>query len=90
MSVNDKLIRTRFVVDSGNPHITVDTSVCSECLEGACLIVCPGQCFEKEQKKLTFSWENCIECGSCRVVCPRDAISWNYPRGGFGVCFRFG
>lgn len=90
MSVNEKLIKTRFVVDSGTPHITVDTSVCADCLEGPCLVVCPGQCFEKEQEKLTFSWENCIECGSCRLVCPKDAITWEYPRGGFGVCFRYG
>jgi len=89
MSVNDKLIKTRFVVDSGTPHITVDTSGCTGC-QGPCLVVCPGQCFEREQGRLTFSWENCIECGSCRLVCSKDAITWDYPRGGFGVCFRHG
>ena len=90
MSVNDKLLKTRFVVDSGLPHITVDTSVCGQCPEGPCLIVCPAQCFQREEQKLIFSWESCVECGSCRIVCSRDAVSWSYPRGGFGVCFRFG
>lgn len=90
MSVNDKLLRTRFVVDSGSPHISIDMSMCAECLGEPCLIVCPVQCYQKEQRKLTFSWENCVECGSCRLVCPKGAITWNYPRGGFGVCFRYG
>lgn len=90
MSVNDKLLKTRFVVDSGNPHISVDTSLCDSCQDSACLVVCPGRCFEREQERLAFSWENCVECGSCRVVCSRKAVSWEYPRGGFGVCFRYG
>ncbi len=90
MSINDKLLRTRFVVDSGTPHITVDSSLCAKCPGGPCITVCPVQCYQKEKQKLTFSWENCIECGSCRIVCPAGAVSWNYPRGGFGVCFRYG
>lgn len=90
MSANDKLLRTRFVVDSGTPHISVDTSLCAECVEEACVTVCPVQCYQKENEKLIFSWENCAECGSCRVVCCKGAVTWEYPRGGFGVCFRFG
>lgn len=90
MSVNDKLLRTRFVVDPGNPHILVDTQACEGCVDEPCLIVCPVQCYQKERDKLIFSWENCVECGSCRIVCPGGAVTWNYPRGGYGVCFRFG
>jgi ferredoxin like protein len=90
MSVNDKLLRTRFVVDSGRPHITVDSSACATCASGPCLTVCPVQCFQRERERLVFSYENCVECGSCRIVCPKDAVSWDYPRGGFGVCYRFG
>jgi ferredoxin like protein len=90
MSVNDKLLRTRFLVDSGTPHISVNAALCANCLGEPCLTVCPAQCYVKEKQKLTVSWENCVECGSCRVVCPTGAIAWNYPRGGFGVCFRYG
>jgi ferredoxin like protein len=90
MSINDKLLRTRFIVDAGSPHIKVDTAKCAGCAGEACLTVCPVECYRKEQQKLTFSWENCVECGSCRIICPNGAVSWNYPRGGFGVCFRYG
>lgn len=90
MSMDERLLKTRFLVDPGNSHITLDSSLCSECLDAPCLTVCPTQCYIKEKEKLTFNWENCVECGSCRLVCPRGSITWNYPRGGFGVCYRFG
>ncbi|WP_243678951.1 4Fe-4S dicluster domain-containing protein [Vulcanisaeta distributa] len=32
----------------------------------------------------------CLECGTCRVVCPENNIEWNYPKSGFGVQYRFG
>jgi ferredoxin like protein len=90
MSIDEKLLKTRFIIDSGNPHITLDAERCGECPDEPCLIVCPTQCYKKEKEKLLFSWENCIECGSCRIVCPLGSITWNYPRGGFGVCYRYG
>ena len=90
MSMDERLLKTRFFVDSGNPHITVSTDLCFDCLEAPCLSVCPAQCYMREGERLLFNWENCVECGSCRLVCPKGAISWNYPRGGFGVCYRYG
>lgn len=90
MSINDKLIRTRFVVDAGTPHISVDSTLCAQCLEKACLITCPVQCYTQEPHGVAFSWENCVECGTCRIICSKNAVTWNYPRGGCGVCFRYG
>ncbi|MCG2879366.1 ferredoxin family protein, partial [Obesumbacterium proteus] len=31
------------------------------------------------------------ECGTCRILC-RDSVldEWNYPRGTFGVEYRYG
>ena len=68
----------------------VNTEICEGCVTKPCVIVCPVQCYQKEKNKLIFSWENCVECGSCRIVCSEGAITWNFPRGGYGVCFRFG
>jgi len=90
MTIEDKLLSTRFVVDSQNPHITLNTLLCATCREAPCINVCPAQCYRREEERMVFSWENCLECGSCRVVCVADAIEWNYPRGGVGVCYRFG
>jgi len=90
MTVEEKLLKTRFVIDPGRPHITVDASLCLSCRDEPCVYVCPAQCYQKEREQLVFNWENCVECGSCRIVCPAGAITWDYPRGGFGVCYRFG
>lgn len=90
MSVEEKLLRTRFVVDHERPHILVKDELCLDCHRLSCINICPAQCYRKEGPNVRVSWENCVECGSCRLVCPRGAISWDYPRGGFGVCYRYG
>ena len=36
-----------------------------------------------------LSTEACVECGTCRVVCPHGSIEWNYPRSGMGIWYRF-
>ena len=33
-------------------------------------------------------YETCLECGACPIICDRGSITWSYPRGGYGVCFR--
>ena len=32
----------------------------------------------------------CLECGTCLAVAAPGALTWHYPRGGFGVQFREG
>ena len=89
MIIEDKLYQTRYNTDT-TPHIRVDTSLCEDCSEMPCLFICPVQAYKLQDGKLNFQWEGCVECGACRIVCPSDAIVWSYPRGGFGVCFRYG
>ncbi|MFX1514464.1 MAG: ferredoxin family protein, partial [Promethearchaeota archaeon] len=55
-----------------------------------CVTACPAGCFKLQDEKLVFTYEDCIECGTCRIICPRSMIEWNYPRGTFGVSFRYG
>lgn len=89
LNVEDKLSRVRFNVDAA-PHIVVALSICKTCQNRPCLYVCPVKNYTIEDKKFVFSWQGCLECGACRVVCPNKAVEWQYPRGGFGVCFRYG
>ena len=89
VNIDDKLTRVRFNMDK-EPHIRVDTQICSTCVDKPCLYVCPVQNYILTDDKLVFSWQGCMECGACRIVCPLEAIDWSFPRGGFGVCFRFG
>jgi ferredoxin like protein len=37
-----------------------------------------------------FSYEGCLECGTCRMVCSFHAVNWSYPKQGNGVLYRFG
>ncbi|MEK6545549.1 MAG: ferredoxin family protein, partial [Nitrospinota bacterium] len=32
--------------------------------------------------------EGCLECGTCRIAC--EFIEWRNPKGGYGVCYRYG
>ena len=89
MAIEDKLSTTRFNVDD-QPHIRVDTRVCEACVSKPCLYVCPVQNYVLRDDKLIFSWQGCLECGACRIVCKSSAIDWAYPKGGFGVCLRYG
>ncbi|MGA9549556.1 MAG: ferredoxin family protein, partial [Rhodomicrobium sp.] len=35
--------------------------------------------------------DGCLECGTYRVLGePTGEIEWSYPRGGYGVLFKFG
>ncbi len=89
MALEDKLTTIRFNVDA-EPHIRVNTEICETCPEQTCLYVCPVQNYVLEEGKLVFSWQGCLECGACRIACTREAIDWAYPRGGFGICLRYG
>jgi len=89
LSIEERLSLNVFNVDKES-HIVVDTSKCKTCEIKPCLYVCPADLYKLEEGEIVFNHEGCLECGSCRVVCPQGAIQWNYPRGGFGVQFRYG
>lgn len=90
MNIEDKLFYTRFNVDRENPHIKLNREVCEGCEDRVCLYICPAENYQLLGDEILFSWESCMECGTCRIVCSKGALSWDYPRGGFGVCFRYG
>ena len=70
-------------------HIKVDTSKCRNCRLKPCIRLCPAECYSMIDDKILFSYEGCIECGICRIVCPEEAIVWRYPVSGRGIHFRF-
>lgn len=89
LSFEDLLSRNKYTV-SEEPHIKVNTKICDTCPHHACVMGCPCGCYVVEEGRLVFSYEGCLECGTCRVICDRGAVDWNYPPGGFGVQYRFG
>jgi ferredoxin like protein len=86
--IADKLGLVRFIIDS-EPHIRINKDICAQCQDRLCVRVCPAECFTLEGKEIMFSHQTCLECGACRISCQNGALDWNYPKGGFGVCFRF-
>jgi ferredoxin like protein len=87
--LEDKLGTLRYNFDK-EPHIFVNSEICKTCKLKPCILACPAGCFKTEDGKLIFQYEDCIECGTCKKVCPKGAVDWNYPRGTFGVSFTYG
>ncbi len=75
---------------SDEPHIKIDSEKCKKCDRKPCLYLCPAGCYTLMEDKVVFSYEGCLECGTCRVVCPLEAIEWDYPVGGMGIRYRYG
>ena len=91
LSVDDKLATVKIKIDK-DAHITVKKERCQECPTRPCLVICTAENYKWDEKRdeLVFNYEGCLECGACRIICPRDAIEWSYPKGGYGVKYRFG
>jgi ferredoxin like protein len=94
VKVEEKLFQNRYKVDSGRPHITIkNQEVCaSECKSQQCVVCCPAGCYTLESGgQIQLTTDGCLECGTCRVICTEHRnVDWEYPRGGYGILFKFG
>ncbi|MBP2444269.1 ferredoxin family protein [Rhizobium leguminosarum] len=90
--VEDKLYQNRYLVDPCRPHISVRKHVFPSPNLLALTQVCPAKCYQlNDRGQVTIVTDGCLECGTCWVLCGATGeISWKYPRGGFGVLFKFG
>jgi len=92
MRVDEKLTRNAFKPDTES-HILIDAEVCkARCTERYCMRVCPASLYEwnEEADRMVVEHAGCLECGTCLVACTHGALSWHYPRGGYGVQYRYG
>jgi ferredoxin like protein len=80
---------TRFDKDD-QPHIVLNKEICRSCEHRACIQACPAKCYTWAEavQRIDVVYENCLECGTCLVICEKKAVDWSYPRGGFGVHYR--
>lgn len=91
MKIEDKLFCDRFIVDNKSHLRVKNQNDCKDCEMKQCTTVCPSHVYTWDGEKILVSFEDCLECGTCRVVCQEfNNIEWEYPRGGFGVQFKFG
>ncbi|MDQ6950325.1 MAG: ferredoxin family protein [Mariprofundales bacterium] len=59
----------------------VVTKLCEDCVDSACVAVCPVDCFYQPKEPggkyanmLMISPEECIDCAVCEPECPWEAI----------------
>jgi ferredoxin like protein len=98
VNVDEKLGLLTYKADHSFAHIKIKnadvaSSPCvTQCKDKPCTTVCPAKVYnwEESQKKILVAYENCIECGACRMLCPYDNIACEWPRGGFGVQYKLG
>lgn len=90
MKIDDKLALNLFHVDI-EPHIKIDQEICRKCPHKACTYLCPVENYtlDADTNKVVLSWEGCLECGTCRIICDQGALTWDYPKGGYGISYRF-
>lgn len=90
MKIDDKLALNLFHVDK-DQHIQINQEICDKCPHRICTYMCPVENYKVEDNnKVVFSWEGCLECGTCKIVCDQGSVTWDYPRGGYGIIYRCG
>lgn len=92
VNIDEKISSVKFYVDEGIPHLKIkDENICLECRQKPCLTFCPAGVYRLgEDRKILIVYQACLECGSCRIGCPYGNIIWSYPRGGYGISYKFG
>ena len=94
IKVEEKLFQNRYRVDAGRPHITIkDPQICAtSCDKKQCTVCCPAGCYTEEGNgRVVMISDGCLECGTCRIICDEHHnVEWDWPRGGFGILFKFG
>ena len=92
MKVEEKLYNNRYMVDEGHPHIAIVAKGAPSPALKSLITVCPAGCYaEEEDGSVVVTPDGCLECGTCRVICASTGeLQWDYPRGGYGILFKFG
>lgn len=101
--IEKKLINVKYKVDE-KTHLILNQDICKVCEDKVCLNICPANVYKErvldpntgEEAKnndtigcIDVEYENCLECGACRIACPYGAIEWKYPSCGCGVMYKF-
>lgn len=90
-AIDKDLYIDKYNVDEHVAHLKIkDQATCQKCKEKPCTYCCPAGVYVWENGLTTVQYSGCLECGTCKFVCPYDNIDWNYPRGGFGMILKMG
>lgn len=91
MNINEKLSALKYNKDTIS-HLSVNNDICMRCNDKCCTYICPAEVYQWNEEKciMNIRYENCLECGACKIACPKKNITWVYPKAGFGVKFKNG
>lgn len=91
MNIDDRLAKIKYETDE-NSHLKVNINYCRNCKSKICITICPANVYEwnAEANRLIINYENCLECGACRIACEKKSLEWQYPKGTKGVTYKFG
>ena len=86
--LENKLYTVKYTPDSVS-HLKPVQEDCQKCESKICTIICPDGVYEwdEESQKMIVNYENCLECGACRIACEN---CWEYPKGNKGVTVKQG
>ena len=93
LKVEQKLFENRYRIDEAGAHVAIKApDICrDQCTTQSCTWCCPAGCYgTSEDGGVVLSTDGCLECGTCRFLCPHDNLDWDFPRGGFGVTLKMG
>lgn len=85
-TIQEKLYGITFCPNTES-HIKTNPGICSICKGKECTKFCPAEVFawSAVDDELIVAYENCLECGVCKMGCPYEAIEYNHPKAGFGI-----
>ena len=93
MKIEERLYTLRYKRDE-KPHLEIkDQGTCKKCYEeygSPCITACPANVYSfSNDGRMIVAYENCVECGTCKIVCPYNNIIWRFPRYGLGMAIRY-
>jgi ferredoxin like protein len=91
MKIDEKLALDAIKPDKES-HIIINHALCRSCTLRPCLYVCPAHLYSynNETGEMAVEFAGCLECGTCLIACTPGALTWAYPRGDYGVQYRYG
>lgn len=71
-------------------HLAPDFESCKKCTGHGCMYVCPADVYswDEENNTLLVKYENCLECGACKIACDMQTLKWKYPKSDYGITYK--
>jgi ferredoxin-like protein FixX len=92
VNVDEKLSINKYYVDEEYAHIVIKSGNVDMKEYGKLVLACPAGLYKLDERGgIKFDYAGCLECGACRILCGKSVLEkWDFPRGTFGIEYRWG